>query len=122
VTFWYGSGSADPYHWLTGPDPDSDLAPDPAFFVSGWQDANKKFKVLKKFFRLILFEGTFTSVFKNKRQKEVKKYEKFRIFLIVVRRIQTPIRMAPKTYGSRSTTLIMARQTLAPTDPDPQNW
>ncbi len=34
MLFWYGSGSADPYHWLT----DSD----PAFFVRGWQDANKK--------------------------------------------------------------------------------
>jgi hypothetical protein len=37
VTFWYGSGSADPYHKhrLTAP------APDPAFFVSWRQDANK---------------------------------------------------------------------------------
>jgi hypothetical protein len=26
VTFWYGSGSADPYLWLT--DPDSDQTPD----------------------------------------------------------------------------------------------
>jgi hypothetical protein len=35
VTFWYGSGSgsADPYHGLTDPDP--------AFFASGFQDANK---------------------------------------------------------------------------------
>ncbi len=34
VTFWYGSRSADPSRWLTDPDP--------AFFISGWQDANKK--------------------------------------------------------------------------------
>jgi hypothetical protein len=32
VTFWYGSGSADPYLWLTEPDPD------PAIFVSDLQD------------------------------------------------------------------------------------
>ncbi len=42
--FWYRSGAADPYHWFT--DPVSDQAPapylDPAFVVSGWQDANKK--------------------------------------------------------------------------------
>jgi hypothetical protein len=30
VTFWYGSGSADPYHCLTDPYQDSDPAPDPA--------------------------------------------------------------------------------------------
>ncbi len=35
MTFWYGSGSgsADPYLWLTHPDP----TPDPAIFVSNWQ-------------------------------------------------------------------------------------
>jgi hypothetical protein len=32
ITFWYGSGSAEPYQWLT--DPDSNPAPAPAFFVS----------------------------------------------------------------------------------------
>jgi hypothetical protein len=37
-----------------GPDPD----PDPAIFVINLQDANKKL-ILKKFFRLLLFEGTF---------------------------------------------------------------
>jgi hypothetical protein len=31
--FWYGSGSADPYLWLTHPDP----IPDLAIFVSNWQ-------------------------------------------------------------------------------------
>ncbi len=39
---WYGSGSgsADPYDWLTSPDQDSDPAtapaPDPALFVSSF--------------------------------------------------------------------------------------
>ncbi len=36
VTCWHGSGSSDPYLWLT--DPDSDLAPDPAIFVSDFQN------------------------------------------------------------------------------------
>ncbi len=34
--FWNGSGSADPYLWLTDPG----TAPDPALFVSDLQDAN----------------------------------------------------------------------------------
>ncbi len=39
-TFWYGSGSGsvDPYLWLTDPD----QAPDPALFDSDLQDATKK--------------------------------------------------------------------------------
>jgi hypothetical protein len=56
MTFWYGSGSgsADPYLWLTDPDP--------ALFVSDLQDAN-----LKYFFGLLLIEGTFISFFKDKK-------------------------------------------------------
>ncbi len=59
VTFWCGSGSADPYHLLT--DPDSD--PDPANFVSDLQDA--KNKIIFIIFYFLLFEGTFTSFFKD---------------------------------------------------------
>ncbi len=51
----------DTYHWLADP------APDPAFFVSEWQDANKKSVLFSKFFCFLLFEGTFTSVFKDKK-------------------------------------------------------
>jgi hypothetical protein len=51
-------------------DPDADL--DPAIFVIDLQDANKKL-ILKKLFCLLLFEGTFTSIFKDKSQKEVTK-------------------------------------------------
>ncbi len=51
VTFWYESGSRDPNQWLTDPDP--------AFFVSGWQDANKK-KLFKEVFGSLLFQSTFT--------------------------------------------------------------
>ena len=38
MTFWYGSGSADPCLWLM--DPESD--PNPAIFIIDLQDANKK--------------------------------------------------------------------------------
>ncbi len=55
LTFRYGSGSGDPYHWLTDTEP--------TFFVSGWHDDKKVF--FSKFFCLLLFENTFTSVFKN---------------------------------------------------------
>ncbi len=44
VIFWYGSGSTDPYLWLTDPDPTP--APDPVLFVSGFQDTNKKYLFL----------------------------------------------------------------------------
>ncbi len=37
ITFWYGSGSSDPYRLLT------DSAPDPALFVSDLKVANRKF-------------------------------------------------------------------------------
>ncbi len=59
VTFWYGSGSAYPYLWRT----------DPAIFVSDIQDAFK-------FLCLLLFEGTFTSFFKDK--KVIKKSQNSR--------------------------------------------
>jgi hypothetical protein len=43
-------------------DPDSD----PALFVIDLQDSNKKLILKKKFFCFLLFEGTFTSFFKDK--------------------------------------------------------
>jgi hypothetical protein len=49
------------------PDPDADL--DPSIFIIDLQDANKKFIFLKKFSCILLFEGTFTSFFKNKKSK-----------------------------------------------------
>ncbi len=55
MKFWYGFGSADPYLWLMDPDPD----PDPALSFSDLQDVNKKF------FCLLLFEGTFKSFKKS---------------------------------------------------------
>ncbi len=53
-------------------DPDSD--PDPAIFVIDLQDANKRQIFSTNFFCLLLFEGTFTSFFKDKKsQKDVTK-------------------------------------------------
>ncbi len=46
----------DPYHGL--------IDPNPAFFVSGGQDVNKK-----RFFCLLLIEGTFLSVSIDKKSK-----------------------------------------------------
>ncbi len=59
VTFWYGSGSRDPYFGLA--DPDS------AFFVSDLQDVKKKFFCLIRY----LLEGTFTSFKPLSRHKTV---------------------------------------------------
>jgi hypothetical protein len=64
----------------SAPDPDSN--PDPAIFVEDLQDANKKlFK--KKFFGLLLFEGTFTSVFKDKKSKRSHKTVGIKVFLTI---------------------------------------
>jgi hypothetical protein len=46
---------------------------DPAIFVSDLQDSNKKLIETKKFLCLLLFEGTFTSFFKDKKSKRVAK-------------------------------------------------
>ncbi len=53
LTYGSESGSGDP-------------APDPALFVSDLQDANLKI-FFSNFFGLLRFEGTFTSVFKDKK-------------------------------------------------------
>jgi hypothetical protein len=47
---------------------DPDLDPDPAIFVINLQNANKKL-IFKQFFCVLLFEGTFTSFFKDKKSK-----------------------------------------------------
>jgi hypothetical protein len=51
---------------------DPDPHPDPAIFVIDLQDANKKL-ISKKFFCLLLFEGTFAPFVKGKIPKEVTK-------------------------------------------------
>jgi hypothetical protein len=50
-------------------DPDAD--PNPPIFVP--QQANKKLIFVKKFFCLLLFEGTFTSFSKDRKSKVVTK-------------------------------------------------
>jgi hypothetical protein len=61
------------------PDPDSDQ--DPAIFVIDLQNANKKQK--KMFFCLLLFEGTFTSFFKDKKSKNSHKTVGIKVFLTI---------------------------------------
>jgi hypothetical protein len=46
------------------------MDPDPSIFIIDLQDPNGK-RILKKSFFILLFEGTFTSFFKDKSQKEV---------------------------------------------------
>ncbi len=72
LTCWCesGSGSADPCLWM---DPDAD--PDPAIF------ANTN---LKKNFCLLLFEGTFTSFFKDKKSKKSHKTVRIKVFLTIL--------------------------------------
>jgi hypothetical protein len=48
------------------PDTDPNVDPDPAIFVIGHQDVNKKLIFSAFFLWLFLFEGTLTSFFKIK--------------------------------------------------------
>ncbi len=59
-------------------DPDSD--PDPHIFVNDLQEANKKLIFKKMLFGLLLFEGTFTSFFKDKKSKRSNQTRFFIIF------------------------------------------
>jgi hypothetical protein len=61
MKFWYGSGSADP-HLTYGSG--SWRVPDFAIFVSDLQDVNKVFLLI-----ILLFEGTFTSFFEDKKSQ-----------------------------------------------------
>jgi hypothetical protein len=60
------------------PDPDSD----PSIFIIDLQDANKK-RIKKKFFCIVLFEGTFTSFFKDKKSKRSHKTVEIKVFLTI---------------------------------------
>jgi hypothetical protein len=59
-------------------DPD----PDPAVFVIDLQEANNKL-IFIKFFCLLLFEGTFTSFFKDKKSKRSHKTGGIKVFLTI---------------------------------------
>jgi hypothetical protein len=82
---------AYPCHF--GVDPDSDLrihvladgsrsrfGYGPAIFIIDLQDANKKLEK-RKFFCILLFEGTFTSFFKDKKSKRVHTTVEIKVFL-----------------------------------------
>jgi hypothetical protein len=64
-------------------DPDAD--PDPSLFIIDLQDANKKLKMptKKKFFCILLFEGTFTSFFNGKKSKRSHKTVEIKVFLTI---------------------------------------
>jgi hypothetical protein len=59
------------------------MDPDPPIFVIDLQEANKKQICLKKFFCLLLFEGTFTSFFKDKKSKRSNKTVGIKVFLTI---------------------------------------
>jgi hypothetical protein len=58
---------------------DPDSYPDPAIFSIDLQDAKKKL-IKKKVFCLLLFEGTFTSFFKDKRSQKNHKTVGIKVF------------------------------------------
>jgi hypothetical protein len=55
--------------------------PDPAIFVIDIEDTNRKLK--KKSFCLLLFEGTFTSFFKDKKSKRSHETLGIKVFLTI---------------------------------------
>jgi len=63
--YWWHFGVDPDPDW----DPDPDADPDPAIFIIDLQDANKKL-ILIKIFCILLFEGTFTSFFKDKKSNK----------------------------------------------------
>ncbi len=65
----------DPY-----PDLNPDADADPAIFINDLQDANKKLIFIKQFFCILLFEGTFTSLFKDKKSKRSHKTVELKAF------------------------------------------
>jgi hypothetical protein len=61
-------------------DPGPGADPDPALFVTDSQDTNKNY-FLKKVFCLLLFEGIFTSCFKDKKSIRSHKAVGIKVFL-----------------------------------------
>ncbi len=65
MTFWYGSGSADPCLWL--------MDPDPAIFVIDLQDASKK----------LIFFNSFSDFQRKKVKKSIKKPVEMNVCLTI---------------------------------------
>jgi hypothetical protein len=60
------------------------MDPDPAIFAIDLQDANQKTNyIFLHFFCLLLFEGIFTSFFKDKKSKRSHKIVGIKIFLTI---------------------------------------
>jgi hypothetical protein len=59
------------------------MDPDPSIFITDLQDANKKLIFSNKFFCILLFEGTFTSFFKDKKAKRSHKTVEIKVFLTI---------------------------------------
>jgi hypothetical protein len=59
-----------------------DPHPDPSIFIIDLQDANKK-RFKKKVFCIALFDGTFTSFFKDKKPKRSHKTVEIKVFLTI---------------------------------------
>jgi hypothetical protein len=77
--------------WIRGsmpltndPDSDPDAYPDPVIFVIDLQDADKNRNLKKKIFCLLLFEGTFTSFFKDKNFKRSHKTVGIKVLLTII--------------------------------------
>jgi hypothetical protein len=65
-------------------DPDPDAGSDPSIFIIDLQDANKKLIFKIKFICIILFEGTLTSFYKDKKSKRSHKTVKIKVFLNIL--------------------------------------
>jgi hypothetical protein len=79
---------------------DPDQAQDPAVSVIDLQDVNKKLIFSKKLFFLLLFEGTFTSFFKDKKSQKKSQSSRNQILLGDRRiRIRTGPGSIPLTTG-----------------------
>jgi hypothetical protein len=88
------------------------LDPDPAIFVINLQDANKKL-LLKKYFCVLLFEGTFTSFIKDKKSKEVTKQQFYLIYYFCLMKIR--IHTSDKRIRIQ---IQKAQKHMDPMDPD----
>jgi hypothetical protein len=60
------------------------MDPDPSIFIIDLQDANKKLILKKSFSAYLLFEGTLTSFFKDKKSKRSNKTVKINVFLTIL--------------------------------------
>jgi hypothetical protein len=72
------------------------LDPDPAIFVIDLQDVSKKLIFQHNFFCLLLFEGTITLFFKDKKSKKSHKIVGFKVFFLLFLHDNRRIREAKK--------------------------